>query len=146
MNVTECMTRDVRVVSPDQPISEAAQLMLETDVGAVPVVVAEKVQGMVTDRDIAVRAVAQRMGVDTPVRAIMSGDLIVAFEDEDADDVALRMSEHQVRRMPVLSRDQSLIGMIALADLSRSNDPSTAEEALSGVSEPGGEHNQSAQA
>ncbi|HEX8469746.1 MAG TPA: CBS domain-containing protein [Brevundimonas sp.] len=146
MKVTDCMTRDVRVVSPELPIFEAARLMLETDVGALPVVIDERVQGMVTDRDIAVCAVAQQMGLDTPVRVIMSGDLIVAYEDEDADDVALRMSDQQVRRMPVLSRDQSLIGMIALADLSRSDDTSTAEEALSGVSEPGGEHNQSAQA
>ena len=145
MKIADCMSRDVSVVTPDQPIFEAAKMMLEIDAGALPVVVDDKVEGMITDRDIAVRAVAEQMGPDTAVRTIMSGELVAAYEDEDADDVALRMSDLQIRRMPVLSRDQALLGMISLADLARSDDGSTAEEALSGISEPGGDHSPSAE-
>jgi CBS domain-containing protein len=144
VKVTECMSRDVSYVSPDQTIQEAARMMLDSDTGALPVGSEERVEGMITDRDIAVRAVAEQRSLDTPVREIMSSDVIAAFEDQDVDDVALMMSDLQVRRLPVVSREQRLVGIVSLADLARSDDASTAEAALSGISEPGGDHNQSA--
>ena len=144
MKVSECMSRDVRTVTPDTAIQEAARLMLEADAGALPVGTADQVQGMITDRDIAVRAVALGRGPDTPVREAMSaGDLVTCHPDQDIDDVAVLMSDHQVRRIPVLADDGRLLGMISLADLARSNDSSTAEAALHGASRPGGAHDQS---
>jgi CBS domain-containing protein len=99
---------------------------------------------MVTDRDIAVRAVAKGRGPETPIREIMSEKLLFAWDDQDVDEVAIQMSDAQVRRFPVLSRQgQRLVGIVSLGDLARSNDGNAAEVALSGVSEPGGEHNQS---
>lgn len=144
MKVTECMSRDVSYVSPDQPIHEAARMMLDSDTGALPVGSEDRVEGMITDRDITVRVVAEQRSFDTQVRDIMTNDVVAAFEDQDVDDVALMMSDLQVRRLPVLSRDQRLVGIVSLADLARSEDASTAEAALSGIAEPGGSHNQGA--
>jgi CBS domain-containing protein len=138
------MSRDVSYVSPDQPIHEAARMMLDSDTGALPVGSEDRVEGMITDRDITVRVVAEQRSFDTQVRDIMTNDVVAAFEDQDVDDVALMMSDLQVRRLPVLSRDQRLVGIVSLADLARSEDASTAEAALSGIAEPGGSHNQGA--
>ncbi len=142
MKVAEIMSSDVQVITPQQPIQEAARLMVDTDTGVLPVGDGERLIGMVTDRDIAVRAVAEGRGPDTPVSEVMSGNPLFAWDDQDVEDVAIQMSDAQVRRMPVLSRDgERLVGIISLGDISRT-DGDAAEAALSGVSEPGGEHNQ----
>ena len=144
MKVSECMTRDVKFVSPDQPIAEAARLMLEADTGALPVGSEERVSGMITDRDIAVRAVAERRGPDTPVREVMSENPVFARQDQDVEEVAMIMSDHQIRRLPVVDDNERLVGFISLADLALSGDTDEeAADALSGISEPGGQHNQS---
>jgi CBS domain-containing protein len=145
MKISEIMTSDVEVVTPEQPMQEAARLMLQADAGVVPVQEGDKLIGMVTDRDIAVRGVAEGLGPDTPVRDVMSGKPLFCFDDEDADDVAVQMSEAQVRRFPVLSREeQKLVGIVSLGDLTKMEDEGqAASAALDGVSEPGGEHNQS---
>jgi CBS domain-containing protein len=99
---------------------------------------------MVTDRDIAVRAVAAGRGPDTPVRDVMTEEVVYCFEDDEVEAVALKMSDRQVRRMPVLSRDdETLVGIVSLGDLSRSDHDEAASIALDGISDPGGEHNQS---
>src|SRR5688572_13681 len=105
MNVSEFMTQEVETVTPDQPIREAAQFMLRADAGAMPVSDGDRLIGMVTDRDITVRAVAEGRGPDTPVRDVMTEDLVFCFEDDEAEEVAMKMSDAQVRRMPVLSRE-----------------------------------------
>jgi len=145
MKVSEIMTSDLEVVTPDQPIQDAARLMLSADAGVVPVQEGDKLIGMVTDRDIAVRAVAEGRGPDTPVSEVMSGKPLFCFDDEDVDDVAIQMSDAQVRRFPVLSRqEQKLVGIVSLGDLTKVEDEGqAAEAALTGVSQPGGEHNQS---
>jgi CBS domain-containing protein len=144
MKISEVMTSNPEVITPVQPIQEAARLMLESDTGALPVSDCGRLVGMVTDRDIAVRAVAKGRGPETPIREIMSEKLLFAWDDQDVDEVAIQMSDAQVRRFPVLSRQgQRLVGIVSLGDLARSNDGNAAEVALSGVSEPGGEHNQS---
>jgi CBS domain-containing protein len=97
---------------------------------------------MITDRDIAVRGVAKGYGPDTPVRELMSDDIICAREDDDVDDVASRMSEAQVRRLPVIDENERLCGIVSLGDLSRETDSETASQALEGVSQPGGQHKQ----
>lgn len=146
MKIAECMTRDIEIVTPDQPIQEAAQFMLRADAGVMPVSEGDKLVGMVTDRDIAVRAVAEGLGPDTPVRDVMSGDVLFCFEDEEVEAVALKMSDSQVRRMPVLSReDERLVGIVSLGDISRSEQSEAAAVALDGITDPGGEHNQSSE-
>ncbi len=142
MNVSEVMTRDVQVATPEQSIRDAAQLMSRIDAGTVPVGKDNKLVGMLTDRDIAVRAVAKGLGPDTPVRDIMSADVKYCFDDESVEDVARNMADIQVRRLPVVNRDKRLVGILSLGDLAVRSNLST-DEALRGVSTPGGEHSQS---
>jgi CBS domain-containing protein len=136
------MTRDVQTIRPDQRVQEAASFMLSADAGSIPVTDGDRLIGMITDRDIAVRGVAKGYGPDTPVRELMSDDIICAREDDDVDDVASRMSEAQVRRLPVIDQNERLCGIVSLGDLSREADEDAANEALEGVSEPGGKHQQ----
>jgi CBS domain-containing protein len=143
MKVSECMTSDVEIVTPDQPIREAAQFMLKSDAGAMPVGEGDRLIGMVTDRDITVRAVAQGLGPDTAVREVMSEDLVYCYDDDEVEEVAMRMGDSQVRRLPVLSREgDTLVGIVSLGDISRSDDGDAAKVALDGVTDPGGEHSQ----
>jgi CBS domain-containing protein len=97
---------------------------------------------MITDRDIAVRGVAKGHGPDTPVRELMTDDVICVRDEDDVNDVASKMSEAQVRRLPVIDHDQRLCGIVSLGDLSRDADEDCASEALEGVSQPGGQHQQ----
>ncbi|MFN3725132.1 MAG: CBS domain-containing protein [Allosphingosinicella sp.] len=143
MKIADVMTAEVDVVKPDQTIQQAASFMLRADAGSIPVCDGERLVGMVTDRDIAVRAVAEGMGPDTPVRETMSDEVLYCFEDEDVETVAAKMSESQVRRMPVVSReDKRLVGIVSLGDISRSNEHDIAALALDGITDPGGEHSQ----
>ena len=144
MKVAECMTQEVETITPDQSIREAAQFMLRADAGAMPVSDGDRLIGMVTDRDITVRATAEGRGPDTPVRDVMTDEVLYCFDDDEIETVALKMSDRQVRRMPVLSReDDSLVGIVSLGDLSRSDRDDAASVALDGITDPGGEHNQS---
>jgi CBS domain-containing protein len=97
---------------------------------------------MITDRDIAVRGIANGNGPETPVRDLMSNDIICARLDDDVDEVASRMSQAQVRRMPVIDAQDNLCGIVSLGDLSREADEDCAQEALQGISQPGGAHRQ----
>ena len=92
MRVSEVMTRDVQTVRPEQRVQEAASFMLRADAGSIPVLEGDRLIGMITDRDIAVRGVAKGHGPDTPVRELMTNDIICARIDDDCDDVASRMS------------------------------------------------------
>src|SRR5437763_9039477 len=114
MKVSEVMTRDVQTVSPDQPVQQAASFMLSTDAGSIPVTDGERLIGMITDRDIAVRGVAKGYGPDTPVRELMTDDLICARETDDVEDVATKMSRAQVRRLAVIDDQQRLCGIVSL--------------------------------
>jgi CBS domain-containing protein len=138
------MTSDVRVVSPDQTIREAAQLMAELDAGALPVAENDRLVGMITDRDIAVRAVAEGLPADTPISEVMSHEVLYCFEDQALDEVARNMGQVQVRRLPVVNRDKRLVGIVSFADLARTEQPTTVGRAVSDVSEPGGKHSQTA--
>jgi CBS domain-containing protein len=142
MRVSEAMSRDVRVARPDQSIQDAAKVMSEIDAGVLPVGENDRLVGMITDRDIAVRAVAQGKGPQTPVREVMTADVKYCFEDEDTDHIADNMSEQQVRRLPVLNRDKRLVGILSLGDLAVMEGGETAGAALEGISQPGGRHTQ----
>ena len=142
MKVHEVMTRNVQTVRPDQQAHEAASFMLSADTGSIPVTDGDKLIGMITDRDIAVRGIAKGHGPDTLVRDLMSNDVVCARHDEDVEEAASRMSEAQVRRLPVIDEQEKLCGIVSLGDLSRETDNGTAGQALQGVSQPGGQHQQ----
>ena len=142
MKVSEVMTSNVQTVQPDQTAQQAATFMLSADAGSIPVTEGERLVGMITDRDIAVRGIAKGHGPDTPVRELMSNDIICAREDDDVDDVATKMSEAQVRRLPVIDQDNRLCGIVSLGDLARVTSDESAHQALEGVSQPGGQHQQ----
>ena len=142
MKVREVMTRDVQTVGPESTAKEAASFMLREDAGSMPVSDGGRLIGMITDRDIAVRGVAKGYGPDTPVRDLMTDDVICIREDDDIEEAATRMSSAQVRRLPVIDSDEKLCGIVSLGDLSRETDDESAGQALEGVSQPGGEHQQ----
>ena len=142
MKISEVMTTDVHTVSADQTAREAAGFMLRADAGSIPVCEGDRVIGMITDRDIAIRGVAEGRGPDTPVRELMSDGIVCAREDDEVDDVARRMSEEQVRRLPVLDENDRLCGIVSLGDLARETRGEEAHQALEGVSQPGGERQQ----
>ena len=142
MKISEVMTSDVETVSADQTAREAASFMLRADAGSIPVCEGDKVIGMITDRDIAVRGVAEGRGPETPVRDLMSDGIICAHEDDNVDEVVKRMSDEQIRRLPVLDSDQRLVGIVSLGDLARETRGEAAHEALEGVSAQGGQHQQ----
>ena len=142
MKVSEVMTSDVQTVTPDQSAREAASFMLRAEAGSIPVTEGDRVIGMITDRDIAVRGVAEGRGPDTPVRELMTDHIICARAEDNVDDVARRMSEEQVRRLPVLDAEDRLCGIVSLGDLAREAVGEQAHQALDGVSQPGGSHEQ----
>jgi CBS domain-containing protein len=133
--ISEVMTTDVKVVRPDEPIQTAALHMAELDVGAIPVCDGKRLQGMVTDRDITIRAVAQGLGGDTKVSEVMTRDIVWCEEDETTQDVLDRMADAQIRRIPVIDRDRNLIGIVALGDLAL-EDEDNVDETLRDISMP----------
>lgn len=138
MQVREAMTRDVRIATPDQTIHDAARIMAECDVGALPVGEEDRLVGMITDRDIAVRAVAQGKSPDTTkVREIMSPDVKYCFEDEEISEVAQNMGIVQVHRLPVVNQEKRLVGIVALADIANCEGANPAGEAVCGISSTG---------
>ena len=142
MKISEVMTRDVQTVTPDQTAQEAASFMLGADAGSIPVTEGDRLIGMITDRDIAVRGVAEGRGPDTPVRELMSTGIVCARETDDISDVASKMADAQVRRLPVVDDQERLCGIVSLGDLSRETDGEQAHQALEGVSQPGSQHRQ----
>jgi CBS domain-containing protein len=143
MRVSEAMTREVRMASPEQTICEAARLMAEIDAGVLPVGENDRLVGMITDRDIAVRAVAREKPVTTKVREVMSQEVLYCYDDQELDDVAQNMSDEKVRRLPVVNRDKRLVGIISLGDLAKGDKAATAGQAVAGITTPGGAHSQS---
>ena len=143
MRVSEAMSRDVRVADPGQSIRDVAKIMADIDAGAVPVGENDRLVGMITDRDIAVRAVAAGKGPDTPVREVMSQEVMYCYDDEDLDHVASNMGDIRVRRLPVVNRDKRLVGIVSLGDVALKGQRAGAK-AVKGVSKPGGPHSQQA--
>ncbi len=144
MKVSEVMTSDLETITPDQDIQAAAQLMLRADTGVIPVLEGEELAGMLTDRDIAVRAVAEGRSPDTPVREVMSGGVLFVYDDQDVEEAAMLMSDEQVRRLAVKSREgDKLVGVLSLGDIDRSDNAAAVEVAHDGITDPGGQHNQS---
>jgi len=132
MKIAEVMTRNVELTDPDATLEEAARTMAEEDVGFLPVGENDRVVGMITDRDIAVRAVA--MGRDprtTRVREAMTERVLYCFEDEDIEKAAESMSREHVRRLPIVNRRKRLVGVVSLGDIAVKHNASEAGKALS---------------
>src|SRR3954469_15324114 len=139
MQVREIMTPEVTIASPDDTVQKAAKLMEKIDSGVLPVGENDRLVGMVTDRDITVRAVAQGKSPSRcKVREIMSEDVKYVYEDESVEDAARNMSELQVRRLPVLNREKRLVGIVSLGDV-YARDEGKAASALKNISAAGAE-------
>jgi CBS domain-containing protein len=145
MKVSKCMTREVQLANPTQSIRDAAKRMAEIDAGSLPVGEDNRLVGMITDRDIAVRAVAEGKSPDTPVREVMSQEMLYCFDDQELEEVARNMADLKVRRLPVLNRAKHLVGIVSLGDLSRKQQPEVTAKAVSNISKPGGRHSQAVQ-
>jgi CBS domain-containing protein len=141
MQIREVMTQGAEVVHFDAPAIEAAAKMRELDVGSLPVCDGERLEGLLTDRDIAIRLVAE--GLDpsvTKVSDIMTPGATYCFDDQTVEEAANLMEAHQIRRLPILNRDKHLIGILSLGDLAvrtaGTEDQDLADEALQDISEP----------
>ncbi len=135
MIIKDVMSRDVTVIGPEQTLREAAHLMQKMDIGSLPVGEGDRLIGMLTDRDIVVRAVAEGRGADTPVREAMSGAIKYCREDDDLDDVAANMASLQIRRLPVVDHDKRLVGIVSLSNMTHSEDD-VCEVVARGVARP----------
>lgn len=138
MQVNQIMTPDVMVVPPDLSLREAARKMREYDVGVLPVGDNDRLIGMITDRDITVRAIAEGCSPDsTMVREAMTGDVIYCFDDDEVHEAAKVMEREQIRRLPVVNRDKRLVGIVSMGDLStRTGDQELAGEIAREISQP----------
>jgi CBS domain-containing protein len=131
------MSQDVKVISPNMTVREAARMMCDGDFGMLPVGENDRMIGAISDRDIAIRAVAEGKGPDTKVRDVMSAEIYWAYDDDSVEHAAKLMSEHQVRRLPVVDHDKRLVGIVALGDFAvHTSEIRPAAEALSKISEP----------
>lgn len=137
MQLNEVMTRQVEVVSPMATLQEAAQKMRDHGIGALPVCSREVLVGMVTDRDIVVKAVAEGQNLSAArVEQALSPHVLYCFEDQPVEDAAKMMADNQVRRLPIVNRDKRLVGIVSLGDVSVKASESAAGEALESISEP----------
>jgi len=120
-------------------------MMAELDAGALPVQQDDRLVGMITDRDIAVRAVAQGKSPETPVQDVMSPELLYCFDDQEIEDVSRNMGEVKVRRLPVVNRDKRLVGIISIGDLALKEEQTLTGSTLARISKTGGNHSQAKQ-
>jgi CBS domain-containing protein len=141
MLVSEAMTRNVRIANPEQSLQQVAQIMAEEDVGCLPVGEDDHLVGMITDRDIAIRAVANAKPADTTkVREVMSQEVKYCFADDDVANVANNMGDIQLHRLPVVDNRKRLVGILALADIAKCDGPASAGRAVHGISKDLGKH------
>jgi CBS domain-containing protein len=133
MKISEIMTRNVKTASPDDSIRDAAILMSKIDSGALLVHEEDRLIGVITDRDIAIRAVAEGRDSDTPIREVMSPNVLYCFEDEEVQHVAENMADVQVRRLPVLSREKRLVGVVSLGNISKARSARASTTVMHGV-------------
>ena len=135
--VKDAMSADVRTIGPDETIQEAARQMKEGNFGMLPVSENDRMIGAISDRDIAIRAVADGKDVGTKVRDVMSPGIIWVFEDDSVEEATKRMGKSQVRRLPVVNSEKRLVGIVALGDFAtEKRDAVAAGEALSEISLP----------
>jgi CBS domain-containing protein len=142
MKIRDVMTRTAQLTSPDDTLRHAAQMMKECDCGVLPVAEGDRLVGMITDRDIAVRGIADGKGPDAKVRDAMTDEVMYCFDDDGIQQVCQNMAEIQVRRLPVVNRNKQLVGIVSLSDLAKKE--ANAAKALRGIARPSEQHNQAA--
>lgn len=131
MKIKDVMTKNPVFISPDSNIREAAQKMQEQDCGSLLVGENDRLTGMITDRDIVVRAVADGLDAnETLVEEVMTDDLVYCYEDQTLDEAADKMEDEQVRRLAVLNREKRLVGIITLSDIAARTDDSSLVEKI----------------
>jgi CBS domain-containing protein len=143
MKISKIMHRDVQIIGSEESLRNAAAMMKRLDAGVLPVSANDKLVGMITDRDIAIRGIAEGKGPDARVRDVMSHEVKYCFEDEEVAHVVENMAELQVRRLPVVNRHKRLVGIVSLGDLATQGSLPKTARALHRISRPGGLHNQS---
>lgn len=135
MKISDIMTRDVETLTPDQSICDAAQAMAKADCGAILIHDGDKLVGMITDRDITIRAVAQGLTPDTRINEVMTDDILYCFDDEDVQYVAENMADIHVRRLPVMDRNKRLVGIVSLGNFASCSNPIAGATLLRGVAQ-----------
>jgi len=136
MQVKELMTRDVDIITPSTTVQKAARIMRDDGVGSLLVGENDRLVGVLTDRDVVLRVVADgRAAETTPAGDAMSGDVLYCYEDETAEEVCANMGGNQIRRLPVLNRDKRLVGVVSLGDLAAAGSTRAAAGALEGIAQ-----------
>jgi CBS domain-containing protein len=133
--VQQAMTSNPTAITPDTTAQEAARLLKTENIGALPIVEDGRLTAVVTDRDLAVRVLAEGRGAETPVREIASQDLVTIDPQQNLDEAARLMAEHQVRRLPVVEEDGRLVGMLAQADVAQSGHDKLTGEVVEKISQ-----------
>ena len=138
MQIKEIMTRNVEVITPDTSLTEAAEKMRDLDVGSLPVCDGLRLQGMLTDRDITIRATAEgRDPTATSAADVMTAEIFYCYDDQAVEEAAQVMESKQIRRLPIVNRDKRLVGIISLGDLAvDTGEKKLAGEALTEISRP----------
>lgn len=136
MKVRDVMSRDVKTIPAHGTLHEVALLMKRHDIGSVPVAEDDRLIGMVTDRDLVVRALAEQLPPDTDVRSVMTDKVMYCFDDQDLSDAVRNMAELEVRRLPVVDRDKRLVGVLALSNVAACDNDDLNGELLDGVATP----------
>ncbi|WP_448724165.1 CBS domain-containing protein [Pseudomonas farris] len=135
MKINEIMSREVRTIAPSTTLREAAEVMRQADIGALVINDNDRMSGVITDRDIVVRAVADGLDLSSPVSAVMSDDVCYCYDDEEIDHVAKNMAQIEKRRLPVVNRDKRLVGMVSLANIATCNVDKLSANLLRGVAQ-----------
>jgi CBS domain-containing protein len=136
MKVRDVMTTDVKVIACEGTLRQAAEMMRACDFGSLPVSRDQRLVGMLTDRDIVVRAVAEGLGGDCPVSKVMSEDLKFCYDDQSVEEAASRMSDLGVRRLPVVDRQERLVGFMSLSNVASADNECATEDLLEGTAKP----------
>ena len=138
MQIEQIMTRNVEIISPETTLREAAQKMRDLDVGSLPVCDGERLKGMLTDRDITIRATAEGRNPDsTQAMDVMTAAIYYCYEDQDVAEAAQAMEKKQIRRLPIVDRNKKLVGIVSLGDLAvDTGKERLAGEALTEISRP----------
>jgi len=142
MRVKDCMTRTVRLIEPGETLQQAAIAMAEIDAGFLPVSEHDRMIGIVTDRDIAIRGVGMGLEPHSSVRSVMSPEVLYCFDDDDTQDVLDNMAAIQVRRLPVVDHDKRLVGVVSISDLAGDGAEAQAGETLCEIAKPSLQHSQ----
>ena len=142
MKVSQLMTRDVDIANPGETLELDEKIMAALDAGVLPVSENDRLVGMITDRDIAIRGIAEGKGPNAKIADVMSHEVKYCFEDDHVDEVTRNMGDIRVRWLPVANREKRLVGILSLGDIAFERSGKGTGQTLSRISQPGGQHSQ----